>query len=117
MVSEEVVVTVTPADVTASFRDFYEATTGALFGAMCIVTGNRADAEELVQDAYLKVWERWDRVQVMDNPTGYLYRTAMNAFRMRHRRAKIAARRVARLARCLSGLGSRAPPACSWAES
>jgi RNA polymerase sigma-70 factor, ECF subfamily len=78
------------------FRDFFEATYPGLYGAMCIVTGNRADAEELVQDAYLKVWERWDRVRQMENPTGYLYRTAMNAFRMRYRRAAMAARRLVR---------------------
>jgi RNA polymerase sigma-70 factor, ECF subfamily len=84
------------AQLAASFQDFFEATYPGLFGAMCIVTGNRADAEELVQEAFLKVWERWGRVHQMDNPTGYLYRTAMNAFRMRYRRAATAARRFAR---------------------
>jgi DNA-directed RNA polymerase specialized sigma24 family protein len=68
-------------DLSTSFRDFYEGNYPSLFGAMCLVTGNRADAEELVQDAFLKLWERWDRVAVMDSPVGYLYRTAMNAFR------------------------------------
>ena len=42
----------------------------------------------------MKVWERWDRVRAMDDPTGYLYRTAMNAFRSRVRRALTAARRA-----------------------
>jgi RNA polymerase sigma factor (sigma-70 family) len=32
----------------------------------------------------------------MESPTGYLYRTALNAFRMRRRRAKVAARRLVR---------------------
>jgi RNA polymerase sigma-70 factor, ECF subfamily len=40
--------------------------------------GNRAEAEELAQDAFLKVWERWDRVADIEEPVGYLYRTAMN---------------------------------------
>ncbi|MGH2636931.1 MAG: RNA polymerase sigma factor, partial [Actinomycetota bacterium] len=39
-------------------------------------------------------WERWDRVGSMDDPTGYLFRTAMNRFRSRARRATWAARRV-----------------------
>ena len=51
------------------------------------------EADELAQEAFLKVWERWDRVGAMDSPAGYLYRTAMNAFRSRLRRAMVAARR------------------------
>ena len=39
-----------------------------------------------MQDAFLSVWERWDRVGEMDDPLGYLYRTAMNLFRKRYRR-------------------------------
>lgn len=30
-----------------------------------------------MQDAYLKLWERWDRVSGMDDPTGFLFRTAI----------------------------------------
>jgi RNA polymerase sigma-70 factor (ECF subfamily) len=62
------------------------------------VTGNSAEAEELTQDAFLKVWERWERVGGMDDPVGYLYRTAMNLFRKRYRRAMLAIRRSVGLA-------------------
>jgi RNA polymerase sigma-70 factor (ECF subfamily) len=82
--------------VSLRFEDFYEAQHRSLFGAMCLITGNRHDAEEITQEAFVTIWERWDRVEGMENPAGYLYRTAMNTFRMRFRRAKIAARRVAR---------------------
>jgi RNA polymerase sigma factor (sigma-70 family) len=51
-----------------------------------------------MQEAFLKVWERWGRVSGLGDPTGYLYRTAMNAFRSRYRRAVLAARRVVGLA-------------------
>lgn len=47
-----------------------------------------------MQDAFLKVWERWERVDGMDDPVGYLYRTAMNLFRKRYRRAVMAVRRT-----------------------
>ena len=40
-----------------------------------------------MQDAFLKIWERWAQVSEMDDPVGYLYRTAMNLFRKRYRRA------------------------------
>jgi RNA polymerase sigma factor (sigma-70 family) len=45
-----------------------------------------------MQDAFLRLWERWDRVASLSDPVGYLYRTAMNVFRSRVRRAKAAIR-------------------------
>jgi RNA polymerase sigma-70 factor (ECF subfamily) len=80
--------------VPESFDAFFEREHGDLFGAMYLVTRDRHEAEDLMQEAFLKVWERWDRVSGLDDPTGYLYRTAMNAFRMRYRRSSMAARRM-----------------------
>lgn len=77
-----------------SFEAFFEAEHERLFRAMYLVTGNAQEAEELMQDAFVAVWEHWDRVSGMDEPTGYLYRTAMNRFRSRLRRASRSARRV-----------------------
>jgi RNA polymerase sigma factor (sigma-70 family) len=78
----------------ASFEAFFEHHHRALFGALCLVTGNRAEAEEIMQEAFLKVWERWSRVVNLEDPSAYLFRTAMNLFRNRVRRASVAARRV-----------------------
>jgi RNA polymerase sigma factor (sigma-70 family) len=77
-----------------SFDAFFEARHGELFSALCLITRNRHEAEEIMQDAFLSLLERWDRVSSMDDPTGYLYRTSMNAFRKRHRRAKLATKRA-----------------------
>ncbi len=71
------------AALSNSFEDFFEIEHDRLLGALYLVTGNKHDAEELMQEAFVRVWERWDLVQAFANPTGYLYRTAMNAFRMR----------------------------------
>lgn len=76
------------------FEDFFGSEHARLFGALCLVTGDRNEAEEIMQDAFLAVWERWDRVGSMEDPTGYLYRTAMNVLRKRHRRAVLFARKV-----------------------
>jgi RNA polymerase sigma factor (sigma-70 family) len=78
------------------FEAFFSDEHPRLLRALYLVTGNEQEAEELMQDAFVAVWERWDRVSVMDNPSGYLYRTAMNAFRSRLRRAARAARRTVR---------------------
>ena len=86
------------AEATAEFEDFFERTHRRLFGGLCLVTGDRHEAEEIMQDAYLKVWERWDRVAAMGDPDGFLFRTAMNGFRSRYRRAKLSIRRTAAFA-------------------
>src|SRR4249920_3778814 len=77
----------------ARFDTFFEEEHVRLFKALYFVTGNRQDAEELMQDAFLKLWERWDEARITD-PTGYLFRVALNAFRSRHRRAVVALRKA-----------------------
>jgi RNA polymerase sigma factor (sigma-70 family) len=65
-----------------------------LFKALYFVTGDRRDAEELMQEAFLKLWERWDQISRIDDPQGYLFRAALNGFRMRRRRATLALRKL-----------------------
>ena len=77
-----------------SFEDIVEAANVRLFRALYLMTGSRQEAEEVMQDAFLAVWERWDRVAAMDHPTGYLFRTALNLWRKRLRRASVAARKA-----------------------
>lgn len=86
-------------DRVLEFEVFFEREKERLFHALCLMTRNRSEAEELAQDAFLSVYERWDLVAVMDEPTGYLYRTAMNTFRSWHRRSVLAAKRVIGLTR------------------
>jgi RNA polymerase sigma-70 factor, ECF subfamily len=82
----------------ARFDEFFEDEHEHLFKALYFVTGNRQDAEELMQDAFMKLWERWDQIERMSDPTGYLFRVALNGFRMRRRRAATAIRRLAPVA-------------------
>lgn len=79
-----------PADFAAFFADEH----GRLLKALYFVTGNRADAAELMQDAFLTLWERWDRIDRIDDPRAYLFRVALNGARMRARSARRAAARL-----------------------
>jgi RNA polymerase sigma-70 factor (ECF subfamily) len=98
------VVAVPPA--ARSFEDFFRAQRDGVYGALWLVTRDRQEAEELAQDAFLRLWERWDRVGHLDDPEGYLYRTAMNAWRSRRRRAAVALRRAVRPSRTEDALAS-----------
>jgi len=77
------------------FESFYLAHRVRLFRALVVVTRDVHAAEEVAQDAFVRIWERWERVRRMDDPTGYLYRTALNGWFQIHRRAVRAARRAA----------------------
>jgi RNA polymerase sigma-70 factor (ECF subfamily) len=83
-------------DLASTFEAFIAAETARFHGALRLLTRDRAEAEDLMQDAYLKVWERWHHVRSLEDPTGYLYRTAMNLYRKRRRRAAVAIRHTIR---------------------
>jgi RNA polymerase sigma-70 factor (ECF subfamily) len=74
-----------------TFEDLFEDQHERLYRALYLIVGNRHEAEELMQDAFVKVLERWDRI---DNHAGYLYRSALNATRSRFRRLQLAAKRT-----------------------
>jgi RNA polymerase sigma factor (sigma-70 family) len=76
------------------FDTFFQEEHERLFKALYFVTGNRHDAEELMQEAFLRLWERWHEVERIEDPTAYLFRVSLNAFRSRRRRAATALRRV-----------------------
>jgi RNA polymerase sigma-70 factor (ECF subfamily) len=75
-----------------SFDDFFELEQERLLRLLWMVTGSLQEAEDIVQDAFLRVWERWAKVSSMESPTGYLHHAAMNIFRNRYRRARLGLR-------------------------
>ena len=51
------------------FSVFFAEESRKLFEALYFIAGNRADAAELMQDAFLKLWERWDLIDLIDDPS------------------------------------------------
>jgi RNA polymerase sigma factor (sigma-70 family) len=74
-----------------TFEDLFADEHERLYRALYLIVGNSHEAEELMQDAFVRVLERWDRI---DNPAAYLYRSAFNATSNRFRRLKLAAKRT-----------------------
>lgn len=82
---------VTSADL--GFSGFFAQHRERLFRACLLLTGNPTEAEDLAQEAMARVLERWDRVSLLDDPEGYLFRTALNLHRDALKRLLMAARR------------------------
>jgi RNA polymerase sigma factor (sigma-70 family) len=79
---------------TVDFEKFYREEFPGLVRAMFLLVPDRDEAQELAQEAMVRVYERWDRVSVMESPGGYLFRVATNLNRRRVRRLAVRARRL-----------------------
>jgi RNA polymerase sigma factor (sigma-70 family) len=44
----------------------------------CLLTGDAGDAEDLVQETFLRVAKRWNRVESMNHPVAYARRILVN---------------------------------------
>lgn len=56
-------VSVGEAAAPLAFEEFFATESRRLFQRMCFVTGNSQEAEEIMQDAFLSLWERWESVR------------------------------------------------------
>lgn len=83
-------------EASQDFSAFFGEESPKLFAALYFITGNQADAADVMQEAFLKLWERWGSMDRIDDPTAYLFRVALNGFRTRSRAARRAARRLVR---------------------
>jgi RNA polymerase sigma-70 factor (ECF subfamily) len=81
------------AEVT-SFEQFFEAEWARLFRALLLLTGSKQEAEDVTQGAFLKLLERWDRLDHGADLQGYLFRTSLNSYRSLYRRSRLTAKRV-----------------------
>ena len=61
--------------VPSPFDAFYRASNARTVRLAWLLVGSRAVAEDLVHDAYLAVFQRWDTI---DNPGGYLRKCVVN---------------------------------------
>jgi RNA polymerase sigma-70 factor (ECF subfamily) len=78
------------------FETFFAEVYPRLAQALLLLTADRAEAQDLAQEAMVRVYERWERIRAMESPVGYAYRTAMNLNRKRLRRLAVRARRLVR---------------------
>jgi RNA polymerase sigma-70 factor (sigma-E family) len=62
------------------FSSFVRAHSTALLRSAFLLTGERAAAEDLVQDTFLRLLPRWSKVMAADVPLAYVRRSLTNNF-------------------------------------
>jgi RNA polymerase sigma-70 factor (ECF subfamily) len=68
-----------------TFDAFYAGSVRRLVSQLYAMTGNRAEAEDVVQEACARAWQRWDRVSRYGNPEAWVrtvaYRISVSSWR------------------------------------
>ena len=81
------------------FAAFYAASYRRLLGQLFAVTGDLAEAENVLQPAYARAFVRWPRVGAYDRPEAWVRRVAINLAAMADRSLRRRARALLRLGR------------------
>jgi RNA polymerase sigma-70 factor (sigma-E family) len=69
----------------AEFEEFVTARSAALFRTAVLLTGNRQDAQDLVQSALERACRHWERVAAAEQPEAYVRRILVNSLKDRWR--------------------------------
>lgn len=85
-----------PPAVVDSVADLYSACYGRLVGTVALVAESRADAEELVQEAFVRLLSRWQHVSRLESPEAWLRTVAFRLASNRRRKARNALRALLR---------------------
>ena len=78
-IADEQPIAMTSTTALAGFAELYERHYDAVFRAALRVTGNPADAEDVLQTVFLRVLARGGDVEAVPQPAAYFRRAAVNA--------------------------------------
>ena len=84
----------------SDFGGWYQASHPRVVAALTVAAGSAEVAEDATAEAFVRAYERWDRVRRMASPDGWLYRVALNLLRRRQRRWRSSATCSAGPCRC-----------------
>ena len=74
----------------SSFDDFYRATSRRVLHQVYALTGDLPEAQDCVQEAYARAWQRWARVGRHDDPEAWVRTVARRIAVSRWRRTRTA---------------------------
>ena len=75
-------------DVAADPRDLYAACYARLVGVLALVATSRAEAEDVVQEAFVRLAPRWATICGYDDPEAWVRKVAFRLLSNRFRRAR-----------------------------
>jgi RNA polymerase sigma-70 factor, ECF subfamily len=74
------------------FDAFYEGSARRLIGQVYAMTGDLAEAQDLVQEAFVRAWDKGRRLDAVDNPEAWVRTVAVRLATSRWRRTRTAAK-------------------------
>jgi RNA polymerase sigma-70 factor (ECF subfamily) len=80
----------------SAVEDFYEGAYVRLVSVVAVAAGNRGDAEEVVQEAFIRLLRRWSQVSRYDDPEAWVRKVAFRLLSNRRRKAGNGVRAVLR---------------------
>lgn len=80
-----------------NFDAFYARERSAVIGLAYVLSGSRAGAEDLAQDALVAAYRNWDKVAGYDDPGAWVRRVLANRVTSRFRRRRAEAKALLRL--------------------
>ena len=89
-----------------TFETWYLRTHPSVVSSLTLVSGDAHLAADATDEAFARALERWDRVQGMGSPTGWVYTVGVNLLRRGHERRALERRTLRRV-----GQRDEAPPA------
>lgn len=81
-------VRVVERDGVADFDGFYAASRDRLLHVLYAMTGDLAEAQDVLQEAYARAWQRWSTVSTYDEPTAWVRTVAWRLAVSRRRKAQ-----------------------------
>ena len=82
----------------AAFERIFDKYTAILYPYLLDLVKIEADAREIMQEVFLKVWLKRDTLAAIENPGGWLYTVAANEARIHFRKESRYARRLQKVA-------------------
>jgi RNA polymerase sigma-70 factor (ECF subfamily) len=79
----------TPTAPDSQFEQWYCQEHSRVLAALAVAGGDADVAREATDEAFVRAYERWTRVRLMESPGGWLYRVALNELRRRLRRRSL----------------------------
>jgi RNA polymerase sigma-70 factor, ECF subfamily len=90
----------------STIREFLVATYPRLVAGVALITGSKAAAEDAVQEALARAWERSERGERIESLPAWVTRVAVNLSKSRLRRMRVEARHRADIVRVVGDGGA-----------